>query len=82
MIGANSTVAKYCAELKMAEAVPRSLAGKPGGDDPAVGREGRRLGEPDQEAQHEQHVNADRPRDSPTQPCRSVNSDQMKMLQK
>ena len=27
MMGANSTVAKYCAELKMAEAVPRSLAG-------------------------------------------------------
>ena len=25
--GANSTVAKYCAELKMADAVPRSLAG-------------------------------------------------------
>ena len=24
MIGANSAVAKYCAELKMAEAVPRS----------------------------------------------------------
>jgi len=26
-IGAKSTVAKYCAELKTAEAVPRSLAG-------------------------------------------------------
>jgi len=26
MIGANNTVAKYCAELKMADAVPRSLA--------------------------------------------------------
>ena len=27
MMGANRAVAKYCAELKMAEAVPRSLAG-------------------------------------------------------
>jgi hypothetical protein len=27
MMGANSTVAKYCAELKMADAVPRSAVG-------------------------------------------------------
>jgi len=27
MIGANTTMAKYCAELNIAHAVPRSLAG-------------------------------------------------------
>ena len=53
--GANSTVAKYCAELKMAEAVPRSSVGNQAATMRALaGKEGASAA-PDQEAQHEQH---------------------------
>ncbi len=83
MIGANSTVAKYCAELKIADAVPRSVAGKPGGDDPPVGRERRRLRQPDQEAQEKQPRYRGRPAPrTQTPPCKTVNTDQVKMLAK
>ena len=82
MIGANSTVAKYCAELKIADAVPRSAVGN---QPPRSGRWPGRTALPPsrQEAQREQDVDAPcaTPK-KPTQPCSKVKSDQPKMLRK
>ena len=74
--GANSTVAKYWAELKMAEAVPRSLPGNQAATMRALAGKGRRLGEADQEAQREQDGDRGGAGEEADQPCMKVNSDQ------
>jgi hypothetical protein len=83
MMGANSAVAKYCAELKMAEAVPRSLAGNQAATmRPLAGKEGASA-----RPTSRRNVNrvttaaAPDPR-RPTEPWSKVKSDQIKMLQK
>ncbi len=52
-MGAKMGSAKYCAELKMAEARPRSDSGKPGGDDAAVAGKDGRLEQTGEDAQNE-----------------------------
>src|SRR3712207_8397561 len=54
MMGANSAVAKYCAELKMAEAVPRSLAGNQAATMRPLA--GRRFRQADQKTRSEEHT--------------------------
>jgi hypothetical protein len=84
MIGANSTVAKYCAELKTADAVPRSLAGNHAATmRPLAGNDGASL-KPTRKRSANSTTTA-----VPavavrklTPPWNSVNSDQMKMLAK
>ena len=82
MIGAKITVAKYCAELKIATAVPLSWAGNQAatirlfpGKDGASARPTRK-----------RRVNSatimPKPLKISTKPCRRVNMDQIKMDQK
>ena len=54
MIGAKNAVAKYCAELKIAEASPRSPAGNHADVMRPLPRERRSLGRADRETQDEQ----------------------------
>ena len=83
MIGANRTVAKYCAELKIAEAVPRSLAGNQAATIRALAGNDGASAKPTRRRSTNRAVTAAAaaPR-TPTEPCSRVNSDQMKMLQK
>ena len=82
MSGANSTVAKYCAELKMAAAVPRSAVGNQAERDAAVAGEGRRLGRADQQAQREQRGHGRAAGQEADRALSRVNSDHRKMLKK
>src|SRR4051812_48564302 len=80
MMGANMTVAKYWDELKMADAVPRSLVGNhaetmrpfPGNDGASARPRSRR--------RMNKVAKADAMWNTPTNPCSSVKSDQRKML--
>ena len=88
MIGANSTVAKYCAELKIADAVPRSFTGNQAATmRPLAGKEG----DSDRPTMRRIRNSAETASGSPnsiwsmpmwcTLPCSIVNSDQSRMLQ-
>jgi hypothetical protein len=78
--GANTTVAAYCAALKIADAVPRSAAGNHvetirllAGNDGASAA-------PTRKRSANSSLNAAAPPMKPIPPCSSVNSDQKKML--
>ncbi|SAJ22078.1 Uncharacterised protein [Enterobacter cloacae] len=82
MIGAKITVAKYCAELKMATAVPLSCAGNqaatirllPGNDGASA--------KPTRKRRVKSAMIMPKPLKISTKPCNRVNIDQMKMDQK
>ncbi|MOA19371.1 hypothetical protein D3C78_1397490 [compost metagenome] len=82
MIGAKITVAKYCAELKIATAVPLSCAGNqaatirllPGNDGASAS--------PTRKRKVKSATIMPKPLKTSTKPCSSVNRDQIKMDQK
>src|SRR4029079_10407746 len=74
--GAKITVAKYCPELKKADAVPRSLPGNHAATMRALaGNEGASAN-PTRSRNRNSTVTAVAPEKNPTHPCSSVNSDQ------
>ena len=82
MIGENRTVAKYCAELKIADAVPRSFAGNHAATmRPFAGKDGASA-----RPTRSRSVNSITIADpavaatNVTPPCRIVKTDQKKML--
>ena len=80
MIGEKTTSAKYWAELKMADAVPRSAVGNHAdtmrllpGNDGASAR-------PSRKRRKNREATAMEAGSTPTKPCRSVKTDQMSTL--
>ena len=77
--GAKSTVAKYCAELKMADAVPRSRVGNQAATIRALpGKEGASA-RPTRKRSPNRTLTAVDVSKWPTRLCRRVNSDHRKM---
>jgi hypothetical protein len=82
MIGAKTTVAKYWAELKIADAVPRSLAGNQAATiRPLAGNDGASAKPTRNRKPKRTYIAATVPT-TQTPPCSTVNNDQTKMLQK
>ncbi len=82
MIGAKITVAKYCAELKIATAVPLSCAGNQAATMRLLpGKEGASAN-PTRKRSVKSATIMPKPLKISTKPCNRVNSDQMKMDQK
>ena len=82
MMGANSTVAKYCAELKMAAALPRSAVGNQAEVMRLLpGNEGASAA-PTSKRKPISTATAVAPVKKPTQPIIRVNTDHRKMLKK
>lgn len=78
--GANTTVAAYCAELKMAEAVPRSLAGNHAATMRLLAGNDGASTAPTRKRRQNTMVTAAAPVKKPTAPCASVNTDHSRML--
>src|SRR5262245_32598566 len=80
VIGANIAVAKYCAELKIADAVPRSAAGNQAATiRPLPGNDGASA-RPSMNRSVNSATIAAVASKMPTNPWRNVNSDQVTML--
>ncbi|MNC32147.1 hypothetical protein D3C75_804910 [compost metagenome] len=80
MIGANSAVAKYCAELKIADAVPRSAVGNQAATMRALPGNDGASAKPTRKRRVNKVTTAQATGRPPTKPCSRVNSDQVKML--
>src|SRR4051812_10263424 len=79
MIGANRTVAKYCAALKIADAVPRSVAGNQAATRRALpGKEGASARPTRKRNANRNETAADAPK-AVTVPCAAVKIDQSVM---
>ncbi|GJE45655.1 hypothetical protein AEGHOMDF_4855 [Methylobacterium soli] len=79
MRGVNSTVAKYCEELKKAEAVPRSLVGNQAAVMRALAGKTGASARPTQRRSVNSTATAEKPVKKPTAPCRSVKADHRKI---
>src|SRR6202011_2479009 len=79
--GANSTVAKYCPELKKAEAVPRSLPGNQAATMRALAGNDGASARPTRKRNANNRTIAVPPAKKPMEPCMNVKTDQIKMLQ-
>src|SRR5215470_13571819 len=78
--GAKTTVAAYCAELKIAAAVPRSFAGNQAATIRLLAGNDGASEAPTRNRSENRTMTAVRPVKKPTAPTSSVNSDQKKML--
>src|SRR3954467_1570328 len=81
MIGANSTVAKYCAELKIALAVPRSAVGNHAAAIRLLAGNDGDSAAPRMKRNANKTTTAVVPESQPTKPCANVTTDQIPMLQ-
>ncbi len=80
MSGANTTVAAYCAELKIALAVPRSAAGNQAATMRLFAGNAGASAAPTRKRSANNAMSAASPVRKPTAPVSSVNSDQSAML--
>src|ERR1700740_558724 len=74
------TVAKYCPELKMADAVPRSLPGNQAATIRAFAGNDGASAQPTRKRSANSTTTALAPLKKPIKPCITVNSDQIVML--
>ena len=79
MIGVNSTVAKYCEELKKAEAVPRSEVGNQAAVMRALAGKTGASESPTRSRRLKRTATAVNPVKKPTVPCSSVKADHRKI---
>src|SRR3954467_6217101 len=80
MSGAKMTVAKYCPELKKAQAVPRSALGNHAATTRALAGKDGASAKPTRKRRRKRAVIAPPTDRKPTQPCRKVKIDQTMML--
>src|SRR5207249_6108729 len=79
--GANIAVAKYCAELKIAEAVPRSAVGNHAATIRAFPGKDGASARPSRKRRANRTTTAVAASKYPMNPCRNVKTDQATMLQ-
>src|SRR6478736_8684218 len=80
MIGENRTVAKYCAELKIALAMPRSAVGNHAATMRALAGNDGDSATPSENRSPNHATSATPGASQPMQPCNKVKTDQSEML--